>query len=428
MDLTIEGKAYINGAFEKCCIGIERGKIASVKKILKGDEHLNFGNKLILPGGVDIHVHFRDPGFVHKEDFSSGSKSAAFGGITCVFDMPNTHPQTIDTKNLVEKIESAKKKSFVDFGIYAGITDNNIENINDLSKHCNGFKIYLGSTTNSLQLSEQKLQSAFKKISETQKPVLIHAENDECLRQYRITEKNLSDHLRSHPAKCEEISTKNILNLSQNTTTKIHICHLSSCEGFEVLKTKSENISIGVTPHHLMFDIGKIRSNQTLYKVNPPLRINFDRETLLYGFKTGAIDILESDVKCGAPLDMKDIEFDKAPSGIPGVETMFPLFLAEVKRNNLSFERLISLMCERPANLMKVPKGKIEVGRDADLIVVDLKEMSRIKAENLHSKCNWTPFEGMNAIFPTCVFVRGEKLIEECEMLGRQGFGRFVGE
>jgi len=427
MDLTIEGKAYINGAFEKCCIGIERGKIASVKKILKGDEHLNFGNKLILPGGVDIHVHFRDPGFVHKEDFSSGSKSAAFGGITCVFDMPNTHPQTIDTKNLVEKIESAKKKSFVDFGIYAGITDNNIENINDLSKHCNGFKIYLGSTTNSLQLSEQKLQSAFKKISETQKPVLIHAENDECLRQHRITEKNLSDHLRSHPAKCEEISIKNILNLSQNTTTKIHICHLSSCEGFEVLKTKSENISIGVTPHHLMFDIGKIRSNQTLYKVNPPLRINFDRETLLYGFKTGAIDILESD---HAPhtLEEKNIEFDKAPSGIPGVETMFPLFLAEVKRNNLSFERLISLMCERPANLMKVPKGKIEVGRDADLIVVDLKEMSRIKAENLHSKCNWTPFEGMNAIFPTCVFVRGEKLIEECEMLGRQGFGRFVGE
>ena len=126
MDLTIEGKAYINGAFEQCCIGITDGRISDIKKILKSDEHHNFGNKLVLPAGIDIHVHFRDPGFLYKEDFSTGSMAAAFGGISCVFDMPNTKPQTTTINALLEKKDIAKKKSFTDFGLYTAITNNNI--------------------------------------------------------------------------------------------------------------------------------------------------------------------------------------------------------------------------------------------------------------------------------------------------------------
>jgi len=139
------------------------------------------------------------------------------------------------------------------------------------------------------------------------------------------------------------------------------------------------------------------------------------------------VDILESD---HAPhtLEEKDVEFHTAPSGLPGVETMFPLFLFLAKKEVISFQRIISLICERPAELLTIPKGRIEVGRDADLIIVDLKEETRIKSNNLHSKCGWTPFESWRAIFPTHVFVRGEKVIEEHEMLGRQGFGRYVGE
>jgi len=427
MDLTIEGKAYINGNFEDCCIGITDGRISAIKKILNGDEHYNFRGKAILPAGIDSHVHFRDPGMTHKEDFSTGTKAAAHGGISCVFDMPNTIPQTITLQTISDKIISAGKKAYVDFGIYAGITDSNIKNIDELAKKCHGFKIYLGGTTNSLHFNSNNLKETFDKIKSTNKPVLIHAEDNNCLVKHKLKENNLVDHMNSRPAECEETAIKNILKTSGDTNTRIHICHLSSIEGLELLRKRSKNISCGVTPHHLLFTAQDDLKPQSHYKVNPPLRSNFDREALFDALKNGLIDILESD---HAPhtLEEKDKEFNDIPSGLPGVETMFPLFLHMAKKETLSFQRLISLLCEKPAELLNIPKGRIQIGRDADFIVVDLKKDYKIKSENLHSKCGWTPFEGLPAIFPECVFVRGEKLIEDYEMLGAKGFGKFVGE
>lgn len=425
MDLTIEGKAYINGSFENCCIGIEQGKISSVKKIQKGDEHLYFGNKLILPAGIDIHVHFRDPGFVHKEDFSTGSLAAAFGGITCAFDMPNTRPHTTTLNTILEKITTAKKKSFIDFGLYAGITDRNIKYIEELSKNCNGFKIFLGNTTSSLLLSTQKLKDALYKINQSNKIVLIHAEDESCLKKHEAIEHNLKDHCSHRPSECEQITIRKILGICEGISPKIHICHLSSCDGFEALRGHANNISVGATPHHLFFDINTVDSKQTLYKVNPPIRSRFDRETLWYGITNGFIDVLESD---HAPhsLKEKEIDFSMAPAGIPGVETMFPLFLAEVKKRNIDFNRVLSLLCERPAELLNIPKGKIESGRDADLIVIDFKKMSTIKSEELHSKCGWSPFEEKSAIFPSEVFLRGERIIEDHQLICSPGIGNNV--
>jgi len=426
MDLTIEGKAYINENFEDFCIGITDGKISDIKKILKGDEHYKFRGKIILPAGIDIHVHFRDPGLTHKEDFSTGTMAAAHGGVSCVFDMPNTIPQTTTLQTVSDKIISAGKKAYVDFGIYAGIADNNIKNIEELAKKCCGFKIYLGSTTNSLQFSSKNLKETFDRIGSTNKPVLIHAEDNNCLAKFELKENNLVDHMNSRPAECEEASIKNILKTIRDTGTKVHICHLSSIEGLELLRKRSKNISCGVTPHHLLFTAQDDLKPQPHYKVNPPLRSNFDREALFGGLKNGLIDTLESD---HAPhtLKEKDKEFNNAPSGLPGVETMLPLFLYMAKKETLSFQRLVSLLCKKPADLLNIPKGRIEVGKDADFIVVDLKKDCKIKSEDLHSKCGWTPFEGRPAIFPEYVFVRGEKLIEDHEMLGIQGFGRFVG-
>ena len=156
MELTIEGKIYHNGSFEQGCLAIEQGKIVAIKKTLKTDSHLNVGTNLILPAGIDLHVHFRDPGFTHKEDFSTGSTAAAFGGISCVFDMPNTQPQTISTQTLMEKAHLASQKSYVDFGLYAAITDENIGRLAELSTLCAGFKIFLGSSTHSLQIEPTK--------------------------------------------------------------------------------------------------------------------------------------------------------------------------------------------------------------------------------------------------------------------------------
>jgi dihydroorotase len=425
MDLTIEGKAFINGSFQQSCIGIKNGKIVSIKKNLKADTHHRFENKLILPAGIDIHVHFRDPGDVHKEDFKTGSKSAIFGGISCIFDMPNTNPATTTKKALIQKINNAKQKTYTDFGLYGGITSNNLEFIKDLSEFCCGFKIFLGNTTNSLQLPTEELSIAFQKSSPTNKPVFIHAEEEKCLEKNKIIENNLKDHLLSRPSLCEQKAILNILKQSNPYNIPIHICHLSSCEGFECLRNKKKNISVGVTPHHLLFDINSVTLLQSLYKVNPPIRSHFDKETLWYGVTNNLIDVIESD---HAPhtFEEKNVDFDEAPSGIAGVETMYPLFLAKVKKGCMNMNTLVSLLCERPAQIMNLSKGKIEIGKDADFMVIDYKKTTKINAENLHSKCKWTAYEGFPAIFPSDVYLRGRKIVDDFQLVEKPGSGSHV--
>ena len=427
MDLTVEGKIFVNNVFEDCCIGISDGKITDIKKILKGDEHIVFKNKLILPAGIDVHVHFRDPGLTHKEDFSTGSLSALYGGISCVFDMPNTKPQTISLKDLSDKISIASKKSYVDFGIYAGVTNDNVSSIEKLREKCNGFKIYLGSTTEALSFDSSKLRVALNSISLTDKPVFFHAEDEKLLLQNRNIEQNIVDHLRNRPSVCEESSIKNVLAAAEGLNIKAHICHLSSIEGLELLKDRPNNFTFGITPHHSLLSIEKIKETQAFYKVNPPIRSSFDRETLFNSLVRGSADILESD---HAPHNKaeKDTDFNDAPSGVPGVETMYPLFLYLAKKEYISFQKLNSLICRRPADLLNLQKGAIEVGKEADFIVIDLKDETRIKSDDLHYKCQWTPFEDWRAIFPSTVFVRGKRLIDRGEIQVKKGFGKFVGE
>jgi len=426
MDLTIEGKIYHNGSFEQGCLAIEQGKIAAIKKTIKTDVHLNVGNNLILPAGIDLHVHFRDPGFPQKENFSTGSQAAVFGGISCVFDMPNTDPQITTMQALTEKTRVASEKSYVDFGLYVAVSDENIGRLVELSPFCSGFKIFLGSSTHSLKLSTQNIRVALLETNRTKKITLIHAEDEHCLKIHEDKEHTLVDHLRCRSAECEEIALRNILNSSQGLSSPIHICHLSSCEGFEMIRKRPRNMSVGVTPHHLFFDVHTLNTKQTFYKVNPPIRSSFDRDTLWYGVNNKLVDILESD---HAPHteEEKHVDFNSAPSGLPGVETMYPLFLNAMKKGHITLDTILMLLCERPAQLLNLPKGKMEVGRDADFIVVDMKKTQTISAEALHSKCGWTPFEGFPAIFPSMMFIRGEKIIDDHQLLVKQGFGKYVG-
>ncbi|HDQ16077.1 MAG TPA: amidohydrolase, partial [Bacteroidetes bacterium] len=356
----------------------------------------------------------------------SGSVSAAFGGISCVFDMPNTIPPATNLQNLNDKLDSFEKKSVVDFGLYASATNDNLEKLNNLSNKCNGFKIYLGNTTGSLLFYNKNLKGALTEIGLTGKPVLFHAEDEECLIQNKAKETNLSDHLRFRPSICEEISIRNIMQASAGLNYKIHICHVSSCEGLELLKNRPRNISFGITPHHSLLSTDKALVTPSFYKVNPPIRTSFDKELLFNSLKNGIADILESD---HAPhtKEEKDVDFDEAPSGAPGVETMYPIFLYLAKKEQITFQRLISLLCNRPAEILNIPKGKIQVGYDADFIIADLKNECKIKSEKLHYKCEWTPFEDWPAIFPETVFIRGEKVIDDYEIQVKQGFGNFVG-
>jgi dihydroorotase len=423
MDLTVEGKVYLNGNLNNCCIGIEDGKITKIKKILKSENHKYFGKNLIIPAGIDAHVHFRDPGMTHKEDFSTGSKSAAFGGISCVFDMPNTIPQTTTVENLKDKIRMAERKSYVDFGLYSGITNNNINELSELEKYCNGFKLYLGGSTNSMAFDNENLK-LLKDLNFNDKPILIHAEDKECLDDNRIIEKNLVDHIKSRPYQCEKKALNDIIKTFNENNLKIHICHISSSVGINLLK--SRDITCGVTPHHLFLDIENKKRNQSFFKTNPPIRQNFERDYLFKCLQNKNIDIIESD---HAPhtIDEKNIEFDNSPSGVPGVETMIPLFLFLANKGILSINRIVEIFCEKPSEILNIPKGKIEIGRDADLMIVDLKKTCKIKEERLHYKCGWTPFENFYAVFPKDVFIRGEHLIRDSEIIVNKGFGNFIG-
>jgi dihydroorotase len=426
MDLAVEGKIYHHGNFEDGCIGIRDGKINEIKKIIKADKKINFKNKLILPSGIDLHVHFRDPGMVHKENFYTGSLSAAFGGITCIMDMPNTVPHTLSSFEISSKIRNAEKKSVIDFGVYAGINNNNIVQIEELAKKCNGFKIYLGNTTLNLLFDKKNLHEAFELIGLSGKPVLIHAEDEECMIRHHRKESSLYDHMRIRPSVCEEISIKDIYNAISGINTKVHICHISSCEGLDLLKNRPINITCGVTPHHSLLSINRNLISPTFYKVNPPIRTSFDKEALFNGIKNGMIDILESD---HAPhtIDEKNLDFEDAPSGVPGVETVYPLFMYLAKKEILSYQRVIDLLCNKPAEIIGVNKGKLLPGFDADFIVIDTHNEVKIKSEKLHSKCGWSPFEDSPAIFPEYVFIRGEKIIEENEIQVERGYGKFIG-
>ncbi|HID25272.1 MAG TPA: amidohydrolase [Thermoplasmata archaeon] len=424
IEKVVEGKVYVGGRFVNCCIGVEGGKIKVVKKVLKGEKTIRFSKGLILPAAIDVHVHFRDPGFPEKEDFSTGTTAAAFGGVSCVLDMPNTKPPTNTIEACKEKIAIAERKTFVDFGIYGGVVPGNLDKLIQLSEVTTAFKVYLGESTNREVLEEDILSIlASKTIT---KVVAFHAEDAGCLAVHAGKEDDLSDHAMRRPSECERKAVEKILKTFSSFSTIVHICHISSSAALQTLSDKSENFTVGVTPHHLLFKADDELPQPTHYKVNPPLRASVDQKSLWNALISGGVDVIESD---HAPHTMEEKEqnFATAPSGVPGTETMLPVMFHQFMKRNIPISRLISLLCEKPANIFSLPKGRIEVGKDADLIVVNPKNVKRIKADDLHSRCGWSPFEGIYAVFPIDVFVRGERVIEERELVGKQGFGRFIG-
>ncbi len=418
MELVIEGNAYIDENLIKCCIGIEGGKIKEIKKILKGDEHHDFGEKLILPGGIDSHVHLRDPGMTHKEDFGSGTVSAAYGGVTCVIDMPNTIPPVTNITALQDKARIADIKAYVDFGLFAGVSQNS--DIEVLSRSANALKLYLATTTGEMLINDyETLEGIFERISRTEKPVCVHCE-DEALIDKSFKPNSLKDHLKSRPNECEASGIEKVIKSRDDA--KVHICHVSTSEGVKLIE--NSRLTSEVTPHHLFLNSSSKLG--ALGKVNPPLRKWEDQEALWSALRKGTIDIIASD---HAPHTLEEKErFEDAPSGIPGVETMLPLLLSFVKHGKFELGRFVNAVSERPGEIFGIKKGKLREGYDADFIVIDMRKEIEIKAKNLHSKAGWTPYDGFSAVFPRFTFVRGDMVIEDWELVGERGFGRMVGE
>jgi dihydroorotase len=416
MEVVVEGNCYVSGRMERCCIGIENGRIQKVAKLIEGEKVFRFGTKIVLPAAIDAHVHFRDPGLTQNEDFATGSLAAIHGGVTCVFDMPNTKPPTTTLSALRDKKKIASSKSMVDFGLFAGVRPG--LDVEAMAKEAIGFKLYMASTTGELMVpSLESVKKEIAAIATTRKVLAVHAE-DESLRRKEI-EESLEDHLRNRNNECESSAIRKVKVAANGC--KLHICHVSGKASLPLIQGVP-NLTSEITPHHLLFDISSKLG--TLAKVNPPLRKRDDRHALFQALKEGVFDMIASDHAPHA-IDEKKEDFDYAPTGMPGVETMVPLMLNLVKERHLDITGAVGMLSERPGEVYGLAKGKIAPGYDADLIVVDMTHSTIIKADNLHSKCGWTAYQDMPGIFPQAVFLRGQLMVENGSQVGER-IGRDV--
>lgn len=407
-DTIFTGKFYLNDTFQYLEVGVSEGKIEKIGKNLKGGIKKTLEGA-IMPAGTDNHVHLRDPGETQKEDFKSGTISAAFGGTTTVFDMPNNLPPVLDYNSFSDKLASVKNRAYVDFGLYSMFNGNNAEIIDGRSS---AIKVYLGGSTNTLPSGDFT-----KKSIETLKnlgiPVVFHGEDANCLTQNRMELVNsLREHDLSRPEICEETSAKTILGMG---ILKSVMAHVSTAKSLDIIGGK---VMAEVTPHHLLLnsemDLGPWG------KVNPPLREKSTQESLLQAFLDGKFTLLGSDHAPHTEHDKE--EFSQAPSGIIGIETRIPLMLALVQKKILNLKVLYETAIKNPAEVMGIKKGKIEVGYHADFFSFRLSHISRINQERLHSKTPVSPFNQSYAVFPGDVIMRGEYIIEDQELVeGRTG-------
>ena len=408
-ETIVEGNLWIDNEIRRGCVGISDGKIVAIKRILPGDHYHDFGEKLIMPGVIDSHVHFRDPGRTHKEDFSTGTLSAAFGGVTCVMDMPNTIPPVTTLAALEEKVDVIKRKAHIDYGLYAAVTPQT--EFATLSPRCCGFKLYMADP-----LFEAGWLDCLPRVGEVGGLAVVHAEDRRSFKP--LHGEDLGAYLRARPNRCEREAIAQVVARGG----RVHISHVSAAESIPLLRRT--NASSEVTPHHLLLNA---RYPSIRGKVNPPLRTTADQTALWSALNGGVIDIIASD---HAPhlVEEKDRPLQEAEAGIPGVETMLPLMAAMVRRDRLPLSLLIRTLCERPAEIfgLKNEKGKIAAGFDADLIALDLGEEGRIDAEKLHSKCGWTPYDGFPSVFPLATMVRGRFVVEDGEAVGDPGYGKWI--
>ena len=400
---------------------LSKGKIAAIGEMPKNlrARTIDCGEKILLPGLIDAHVHFRCPGAEHKEDWKSGSSAAISGGITTVIDMPNNSPSCTTQQELEKKNETAKKHSICNFAFHFGASNENSEELMNV-KGIASFKVFMGSSTGNLLVTEEeKLKQIFSIAKERDIVVAVHAEDDELVKENTESAKELgwnsaTYHCKIRSNEAEEKSIARALKLQSEIGNKLHICHVSTKEGLRLIreaKMEGRSVSCEVTPHHLFLDDSACSKLGNFAKMNPSLKSKEDMKALWKGIADGTIDLIATD---HAPHLRKEKEkgYWEAPSGVPGCETMLPLLLNVVNKDWLSLQRVVQLCCRNPAKLYGLEnKGEIRKGKDADLVLIDLQRSKTIKNGSLYTKCNWSPFatwELKGAVEK--VFVNGEEI------------------
>ena len=422
-------------------VAIINGKIAktgSLEPSDTADEIYDAEGKHILPGIIDAHVHFRDPGLTEKEDFETGSLAAAMGGITTTADMPNVMPVTSTAERFNEKIKIAKEKSYIDFALFALLTNDNFDEIRAFrDAGALGFKVFLGTSTGDIAApSPPVLMQELKEIATLGMRTGFHAETSEINSYFTDLAKKETEKMPhngygfwleyARPVFSEVLAIQTAICYAQFTKAKIHIHHVTSYEGALLAaeaKQKGINLTAETCPHYLLID-----NNKEAHKVYPPIRDASHRQRLWSALGNGTIDMIASDHAPHTAVE-KALPIWTAPAGLCGVETSVPLMLNEVNKGVFSLNDYVRLASERPAKIWGIypQKGNLLPGADADITVVDMKMEKKISAADLHSKSKTSPYDGMEVQgVPVATIVRGTFVMRDGKLTGQKGFANLV--
>jgi len=404
-------------------IGVTGGRIAAIGDLSRADagEIVDCAGLHVLPGVIDTQVHFREPGLTHKEDLESGSRAAVMGGVTAVFEMPNTNPLTTDASALADKVARAHHRMHCDFAFFVGGTRDNIADIPELERlpGSAGIKVFMGSSTGSLLVEDDEGVRAI--LAAVRRRAAFHSEDEFRLRERKGL--RLPGDPRSHPVWRDDIAamscTERLVRLARETGKRIHVLHVTTGDEIAFLRQHKDVASVEVTPHHLTLAAPECYERLgTRAQMNPPVRGVAHRAALWQGLAEGVVDVLGSD---HAPhtAEEKAKPYPDSPSGMTGVQTLLPLMLDHVNAGRLSLLRLMDLTSAGPARLFGIAnKGRVAVGYDADLSIVDLKRRATITDAWIASKSQWTPYDGVTVTgWPVGTVVRGRRVMWEGELV-----------
>ncbi len=444
IDTVICGGTVVNeNGRQRCGVAIDGGRIVAIADealLPPARERVDVAGKFILPGVIDVHVHFRDPGMTHKEDWATGSAAAAAGGVTTVFDMPNTVPPVDRVAHFERKRTEAEAKSMVDFGIYGLLGESNLDELPALAEAgvC-GYKLFLGNTTGDLPCpSDGAVLEGFEIIAELGLRCSIHAENSPILfwRQRQMQAAGRTDALAHLAARTDVVAVEALCRsavLAEWTGARIHIVHESCAASIPYIrffKDKGVDLTVETLPQYLYLDAEMGKGPLSgLLRMNPPIRQKSHQEALWRALIDGTIDMIATDHAPHADAEHATHSIWDAACGFVGVETSLPLMLDAVAKGRFSLEHCVRISSAAPARAFGLygRKGVLRVGADADLVVVDPDRSMTIAEARLHSRGSKTPFEGMRVVgAPMLTMVRGAVVARDGEPVGKAGWGTLV--
>jgi dihydroorotase len=424
-DLILKGGTVVNqdgvGVRD---VGVRDGRIAGLGTFSEAQagEAINCSGLHILPGVIDTQVHLREPGGEHKEDLETGGRAAVMGGITGVFEMPNTNPLTITQETHADKVRRATNRMHCDFAFYIGGTRENARDLPELERlpGCSGVKVFMGSSTGSLLVEDDAgVEDILSRIA---RRAAFHSE-DEYRLEARKGEQVAGDP-QSHPVwrdpEAARLCTERLIGIARKTGKRIHILHVSTGDEWPLLEANKDLVSAEVTPHHLTLAAPEAYAMLgTLAQMNPPVRDEGHRAAIWHGVSNGVADIIGSD---HAPhtLEEKQKPYPQSPSGMPGVQTLVPVMLDHINAGRLSLQRFVDMTGHAANRLFQTArKGRIAAGYDADFTIVDMKARRTITNEWIESRCGWTPYDGRQVTgWLRGTVIRGRRVMWDDEIIG----------